>query len=175
MTIAVAAASIDELIHTHGPGLLNYTTRLLNGDRASAEDVLQETWVRAWRHLGQLTEQKGSVRGWLTRVAHNIAMDQHRARRARPTEVCWSDLDTSRAAATDNPAREVEERIIIEKLLEGLSDQHRKTIIEVYFADQTASGAAFALGVPVGTVKSRVFHALRTMRSEAETLALTAA
>src|SRR5690606_34649198 len=91
----VAAESIDDLIRTHNPGLLNYTTRLLNGDRSAAEDAVQETWVRAWRHLDQLTEQKGSVRGWLTRVAHNIAMDQHRARRARPTEVAWSDLDTA--------------------------------------------------------------------------------
>ena len=88
-------ASIDELIRVHGPGLLGYATRLLNGDRAAAEDVLQETWLRAWRHVDQLTEQKGSVRGWLTRVAHNIAMDQHRARRARPTEVELTDLSAT--------------------------------------------------------------------------------
>ena len=175
MTItAIAAVSIDELIRAHGPGLLNYATRLLNGDRAAAEDVVQETWVRAWRHLERLTEQKGSVSGWLTRVTHNIAMDQHRARRARPSEVGWSDLDTSRAAGPDNPAREVEERILVEQLLKRLSDQHRRTIIEVYFGDQTASGAASTLGVPVGTVKSRVFHALRTLRTEADALALTA-
>ncbi|HCS62042.1 MAG TPA: RNA polymerase [Microbacterium sp.] len=174
VTAVVATESIDDLIREHGPGLLNYTTRLLNGDRSAAEDVLQETWVRAWRHLSQLTEQKGSVRGWLTRVAHNIAMDQHRARRARPAEVAWSDLDTSRAAALDNPAYEVEERMLVEGLLERLSDQHRRTILEVYFSDHTASGAASVLGVPVGTIKSRVFHALRTMRSAAEASGLAA-
>lgn len=171
---AIATANINDLIRAHGPGLLNYVTRLLNGDRSMAEDVVQETWVRAWRHLGQLTEHKGSVRGWLTRVAHNIAMDHHRARRARPAEVAWSDLDTSRAAAPDNPAHEVEERVLIEKLLERLSEQHRRTIVEVYFADHTAGVAATALGVPVGTVKSRVFHALRTMRSEAQAMGLAA-
>jgi len=157
-------ASIDELIRVHGPGLLGYATRLLNGDRAAAEDVLQETWLRAWRHVDQLTEQKGSVRGWLTRVAHNIAMDQHRARRARPTEVELTDLETSRIAAPGDAAEDVERRIIVEDLLGRLSAQHRRTITEVYFADRTAGGAAAVLGVPVGTVKSRVFHALRTMR-----------
>lgn len=171
---AMTLVTIEELIRTHGPGLLNYTTRLLNGDRAAAEDVLQETWVRAWRHFDQLSEQKGSVRGWLTRVAHNIAMDQHRARRARPTEVGWSDFETTREAAPDNPAKEVEERILVEQLLEPLSDQHRNTIVEVYFAGHTASGAASVLGVPVGTVKSRVFHALRTMRSKAEAVGVAA-
>lgn len=171
---AAQPATIDELIRTHGPGLLNYATRLLNGDRAAAEDVLQETWVRAWRHLSTFAEHKGSVRGWLTRVAHNIAMDQHRSRRARPTEVGWSDLDTARIAAPHNIAREVEDRLLVEQLLQRLSDQHRRTIIEVYFADHTANEAASALGVPVGTIKSRVFHALRTMRSEAEASGLAA-
>ncbi|WP_300267713.1 sigma-70 family RNA polymerase sigma factor [Microbacterium sp.] len=171
---ATQPVTIDELIRTHGPGLLNYTTRLLNGDRPAAEDVVQETWVRAWKHLEQLAEQKGSVRGWLLRVAHNIAMDQHRARRARPAEVGWSDLDTMRIAAPNNPEREVEERILVENLLQRLSEQHRKTIIEVYFADHTANGAASVLGVPVGTIKSRVFHALRTMRSEAVATGLAA-
>src|SRR5690606_31718130 len=128
---------INELIRVYGPGLLSYTTRLLNGDRAAAEDVLQETWVRAWRHLGQLTEQKGSVRGWLTRVAHNLAMDQHRARRARPSEVAWSDMETSRVAAADNPSREVENRMIVHALMQPLAAHHRQTIMEVYFADHT--------------------------------------
>ncbi|MFD5226086.1 sigma-70 family RNA polymerase sigma factor [Microbacterium sp. NPDC058342] len=169
-----ATASIDELIRAHGPGLLNYATKLLNGDRLAAEDVLQETWVRAWRHLDQLTEHNGSVRGWLMRVVHNIAMDQHRARRARPTEVAWSDLETSRVAAPNRPADEVERHMIVEELMERLSDQHRRTIAEVYFADRTAGGAAAVLGVPVGTVKSRVFHALRTMRCAAEATGLAA-
>src|SRR5690606_23891558 len=99
---------------------------------------------------------------------------QHRARSARPAEVGWSELDTMSIAAPDNPTHEVEDRVVIENLLERLSAPHRDTVREVYFADRTASDAASVLGVPVGTIKSRVFHALRTMRSEAAAIGLAA-
>src|SRR5258708_19159397 len=69
-----------------GPAVLAYVTALL-GDRYLAEDVLQETMLRAWRHCEQLSEENGSIRGWLLRVAHNIAIDKVRMRRCRPAEV----------------------------------------------------------------------------------------
>ncbi|GAA2176667.1 sigma-70 family RNA polymerase sigma factor [Agrococcus versicolor] len=165
-TTTSEAAAFDELVATHRPGLVRYATSLMSGDVAAAEDVVQETMLRAWRHLDRLTEQQGSVRGWLTRVTHNIAMDQHRARRARPTEIAWSEFDAERAASLDDPAREVEDRVLVTELLTHVSQAHRRTLAEVYLADQTAAAAAVRLGVPVGTVKSRVFHALRTMRSQ---------
>lgn len=156
----------DELVTTHRRGLVRYATRLLDGDATAAEDVVQETMLRAWRHLDRLTEQQGSVRGWLTRVTHNVAMDLHRARRARPVEIAWSEFDAERAPSADDPAREVENRVIVTELLAGVSPAHRTTLTEVYLADQTAAAAAARLGVPVGTVKSRVFHALRAIRSQ---------
>ncbi|RLP68930.1 sigma-70 family RNA polymerase sigma factor [Mycetocola reblochoni] len=168
---ATTTTTVDELVRAHGAGLLRYATGLMNGDRAAAEDVVQETWLRAWRHLDRLTEQQGSVRGWLTRVTHNIAMDQLRARRCRPAEVAWSELDTERVAAPHDPAHEVEDRIVVAELLGHVSELHRRTIHEVYFSDLTAAGAAATLGVPVGTVKSRVFHALRSMRTQSAAFA----
>ena len=66
--------------------MLSYVTGLLR-DRYLAEDVVQETMLRAWRHCDELSPEKGSVRGWLVRVAHNIAMDKIRMRRSRPAEV----------------------------------------------------------------------------------------
>jgi RNA polymerase sigma-70 factor (ECF subfamily) len=62
------------------------------------------------------------------------------------------------------PSDEVETRIVVDGVLHHLSDQHRTALVEVYFADRTASSAADVLGVPVGTVKSRVHNALRTLR-----------
>lgn len=156
----------DELVTTHRGGLVRYATRLLDGDAAAAEDVVQETMLRAWHHLDRLTEQQGSVRGWLTRVTHNVAMDHHRARRSRPVEIAWSEFDAERTPSVDDPAREVEDRVVVTELLAGVSPVHRATLAEVYLADQTAAAAAERLGVPVGTVKSRVFHALRAIRSQ---------
>lgn len=170
-TATTATTAFDELVATHRQGLVRYATTLMNGDAGAAEDVVQETLLRAWRHLDRLTEQQGSVRGWLTRVTHNIAMDQHRARRARPTEIAWTEFDAERVASPDDPAREVEDRALVTELLAHVSQAHRRTLAEVYLADQTAAAAAVRLGVPVGTVKSRVFHALRTLRSQTEALA----
>src|SRR4051812_27800841 len=71
----------------HGGPLLAYATRLTDGDRQRAEDIVQETMLRAWRHPEALTEERGSPRPWLCTVARNLAVDAHRARRARPGEV----------------------------------------------------------------------------------------
>ena len=81
-----ASDFVTSLYLDHGQLVLGYVTGLLQ-DRYLAEDVVQETMLRAWRHFGQLSAEKGSVRGWLIRVAHNIAMDKMRMRRSRPAEV----------------------------------------------------------------------------------------
>jgi RNA polymerase sigma-70 factor (ECF subfamily) len=159
-----AGVSIHEVMQAHGAALHNYATRLTGGDRHAAEDVVQETWVRAWRNLDRLTENHGSVRGWLMRVAHNIAVDQHRGRRARPTEVELPDQDLEYAAVQPPASDEVETRVVVGAILDRLSAVHRDTLVEVYYADRTAASAAKALGVPSGTVKSRLHNALRALR-----------
>src|ERR671917_1513976 len=80
----------EALVHAvyseHGRAMLAYATRLL-GDRAAAEDVVQEALIRAWRHPEVLTNGKGSIRGWLLTVVRNLVTDRQRARAARPAEV----------------------------------------------------------------------------------------
>jgi RNA polymerase sigma-70 factor (ECF subfamily) len=157
-------ATLDSVVADHGPALLAYATRLTGGDRHAAEDVVQETWLRAWRHVDRLTEDLGSVRGWLMRVAHNIAIDQYRGRRSRPTEVELPEQDVPGAPVIPAPSDEVETRVVVDAVLDNLSAVHRDTLVEVYFADRTALSAASVLGVPVGTVKSRIHNALHTLR-----------
>jgi RNA polymerase sigma-70 factor (ECF subfamily) len=166
--------TIEDVVRTHSTALLSYATRLVNGDRHAAEDVVQETWVRAWRNLDRLTENYGSVRGWLMRVAHNIAVDQHR-RRARSTEVELPEQDLEHTPVQPPGDDEVETRVVVREILDGLSPVHRETLVAVYYADRTAAAAAQALGVPPGTVKSRLHNALRTLRTTATGLTLEAA
>src|ERR1700722_11160884 len=82
---------VTRLYRDNGAFVLSYVTALLN-DRFLAEDVVQETMLRAWRHCGEFSAERGSVRGWLVRVAHNIAVDKIRMRRSRPAEVAESCL-----------------------------------------------------------------------------------
>lgn len=81
------------LYREHAGPLLAYVLRLVAGDRQRAEDVVQETLIRAWKNAGQLNRATGSVRPWLVTVARRIVIDGHRSRQARPQEVDPSPLE----------------------------------------------------------------------------------
>jgi RNA polymerase sigma-70 factor, ECF subfamily len=152
-------ALVSKLYDEHGPVLVSYVSRLLP-DRHQAEDVVQETMLRAWRNVDRLTPERGSVIGWLVRVAHNIAVDKIRARKARPAEVS----ESAEPRSIEDHAAGVVESVFVERLLARLTPAHSEVLREVYIADRTAAQAAKRLGLPVGTVKSRTYHALRRLR-----------
>jgi RNA polymerase sigma-70 factor, ECF subfamily len=153
---------VTKLYQDYGPFILSYVTGLLK-DRHLAEDVVQETMLRAWRHCGQFSEEKGSVRGWLMKVAHNIAVDKIRMRESRPAEVTHSSA--SLALVADH-ADTVLTAMQIRQALERLSPEHRAVIEQVYLNGCTAREAAERLGIPEGTAFSRAFYALRMLRRE---------
>lgn len=159
---------IRALYNEHGRCLLAYATRL-TGDRAAAEDIVQETLMRAWKHSESLVSGKGSVRGWLLTVARNLVTDRARARAARPSEVA-SPTETALADphADQDVAAQVTDRMVVVDAMDALSEEHRCVIQELYFRGRSVAEAAVALGVPPGTVKSRSFYALRAMRETLE-------
>jgi RNA polymerase sigma-70 factor (ECF subfamily) len=153
---------ITQLYKDNGTFILTYVTGLLR-DRYLAEDVVQETMLRAWRHCAGFSPEKGSVRGWLMRVAHNIAMDKIRMRQSRPAEV--AQYDTSLALVEDHADRVVT-AVEVRAALERLSPAHRVVVEQVYLNGCTAREAAERLGIPEGTVFSRAFYALRQLRRD---------
>ncbi|EXG81497.1 RNA polymerase sigma factor, sigma-70 family [Cryptosporangium arvum DSM 44712] len=153
-------ALIRSLFAEHGRALLAYVTRLTE-DRSLAEDIVQETILRAWRNPDVMVNGKGSVRGWLLTVARNIVIDQSRARAARPTEV--PEVPYKPPVARDHADNVVNQMVVMEAL-EQLPPEHRDVLVQIYLKGRTIKEAAEALGVPVGTVKSRTFYALRTLR-----------
>jgi RNA polymerase sigma-70 factor (ECF subfamily) len=157
-----AEAVVIRLYRENGAFVLSYVTRLLQ-DRQLAEDVVQETMLRAWRHCGQFSEQKGSVRGWLIKVAHNVAMDKIRMRKSRPAEVAE---DAAPEALVADHADIVVTALQVRDALARLSPAHRAVIEEIYLNGHTAREAAVQLGIPEGTVFSRSYYALRILRQE---------
>jgi RNA polymerase sigma-70 factor, ECF subfamily len=153
-------ALVRSLYEEHGRALLAYATRL-TGDRAAAEDVVQETLVRAWKHPEVLVNGKGSVRGWLLTVARNIITDRARARAARPVEVAESPATPP---IERDHADSVVDSMVVMAALEQLSGHHRDVLVELYFRGRSVTEAADVLGIPPGTVKSRSHHALRALR-----------
>ncbi len=153
--------ALRELYDAHAGALLAYAIRLTGGDRGRAEDVVQETLLRAWRHRDSLDESRGPLRPWLFTVAHHVAIDAFRARAARPAEVGDAVLE-SMPSADDIDARL--DRLLISDAMTALSAEHRSVLIETYYRGRSVSEAAGVLGVPPGTVKSRTFYALRALK-----------
>ena len=153
-------ALVRPIYQEHGRALIAYATRL-TGDRAAAEDVVQETLIRAWRHPEVLTNGRGSTRGWLLTVARNLVTDRVRARAARPQEV--SEMPDSPPVERDHADRVVASVTVL-RAMDGLSEDHRGVLEELYFHGRSLAEAATALGIPAGTVKSRSYYALRALR-----------
>ena len=145
----------------HGGALLGYARRLTGGDRERAEDLVQETLIRAWKHAEALADERGAVRPWLFAVARNLAIDGHRARRARPHEVGAEALDT---VAVDDDVDRALEAWEVADAIAALSPEHRAVLVETYYRGHTVAEAAQVLGIPAGTVKSRTYYALRGLR-----------
>src|SRR5688500_1794021 len=154
-------SGLRALYDAHAPALLGYAVRLCDGDRARAEDLVQETLVRAWRHLDRLDPSAAPVRPWLFTVAHHLAIDAYRARRARPPEAGDAALDT--VPGLDRLESTLD-RIVVTDALQSLSPEHRAVIVETYYRGRTVAEAAAVLGVPPGTVKSRCYYALRALK-----------
>lgn len=144
----------------HAPALWSYAVSLTGGDRGRAEDVVQETLLRAWRNPKVLEQSQGSARGWLFRVAHNIAIDQWRARRVRPE---FSAADLPEPTSTDE-TDEIVQSWMISDALSRLSLAHRQVLVECYYGGRTTAEAAERIGIPEGTVKSRLHYGLNALR-----------
>ncbi|MFE6067318.1 sigma-70 family RNA polymerase sigma factor [Streptomyces sp. NPDC056525] len=153
-------ALIRAVYEEHGNALLAYATRLTD-DRATAEDVVQETLIRAWRHSEALVNGKGSVRGWLLTVARNIITDRYRAKAARPAEVAESPATPP---VEEDHADSVVDTMTVLGALDRLSPEHRDVLTELYYRERSVAEAADTLGIPAGTVKSRSHYALKALR-----------
>ncbi|MDN3358985.1 sigma-70 family RNA polymerase sigma factor [Actinomadura sp. DC4] len=156
-------ARLAELYRRHGAPLLYSLTRLTNGDRAKAEDILQETLVRAWRNPKALDCGPAACRRWLFTVARRIAIDHFRMVAARPTEIP-DEAPQERVPAYD-PYDELVDAYDMEAVLTRLPRHHHDVVVELHLRDRSIADTARLLGVPIGTVKSRNHHAIRALRS----------
>jgi RNA polymerase sigma-70 factor (ECF subfamily) len=154
----------------HAAALWMYCVRLTGRDRARAQDVCQETLLRAWQHPEVLSKPQGTVRSWLFTVARNIVIDEWRSARA------------NRETITSDPPDQIRDQEEVDHLLvswvvveaiTSLSVEHRRVLYECYYQGRSVADAANRLGVPEGTVKSRTHYALRALRLALEERGMT--
>ncbi len=162
LTTSQAQERLSELYADHSRPLLNFLLRLTNGERTAAEDLLQETMIRAWRHLETVPTEPENIRRWLFTVAWRVTIDAVRMRQARPAETPL--LDFTRVLTVEDPTGTVLAVDALRQAVRDLSPAHRAILSELYFAGRSTQETADKLGVPVGTVKSRAHYALRTLR-----------
>jgi RNA polymerase sigma-70 factor (ECF subfamily) len=152
--------SIRAVWHQHGTALTRFALKLTLGDRQRAEDIVQETLVRAWRHPEVAGDPK-AIRPWLFTVTRHVAIDMWRARSRR--EEVIEDQPTDRP----DPAEPIEQAMTaldVRAALAQLSVEHRQVVVGMYYQCQSVSELAERLGIPEGTVKSRVYYGLRHLK-----------
>ncbi|GAB7046235.1 sigma-70 family RNA polymerase sigma factor [Catenuloplanes indicus] len=155
-------AALEHFQRVHRPVLLAYVKRLVKGDLYWAEDVVQETMLRAWRNPDARMRDGRWSRGWLCTVARRIVIDQVRAARSRPPEALDDSVPDMAAAEVDVDGR-LDDREI-RSAVAALPERLRTVLVEIYYRERTVAEAAEVLDVPAGTVKSRTFYALRALR-----------
>ena len=139
---------LAELYRRHATAIIRMLMRTSGADLGHAEDILQETLLRAWQHPESVARGLDQALPWLLTVARRISIDQYRMRAARPQELC-DEVPPAGALVPD-----VADQVAAD----------RDVLVEVHVRDRSVTQAAKTLGVPVGTVKSRTYHAVRALR-----------
>jgi RNA polymerase sigma-70 factor (ECF subfamily) len=159
-----ADAAVRQLYSRHAQALRSYVIRFCP-DRAGADDIVQETFIRAWRHLPQLSADDRPVRPWLFRVARNLLIDADRAARSRPVTV---PAEPDEDARLDSGLDQVLDRQLVSGALQHLSPAHQTVLVETFYHGGTLTTVARQLGIPPGTARSRLHYALRALRQQLE-------
>jgi len=166
--------ALESLYDHHAAAVLGISLKII-GDRAAAEDVLQETFWRVWQSAVTYQSQRGSFTGWLFRIARNLAIDAYRRRSVRPQTIIETadanpildqlpdpDMDVEDQAQSNLKAQQVRNALTI------LSREQRQVIEMAYFYGMTRQEIAEATGEPLGTIHTRARLGLQKLRKELE-------
>ena len=155
-------AMVQGLYDEHAAALWRHARRL-TGDEARAQDVVQETLLRAWQHPEVADNNERSARAWLFTVARNIVIDETRTARFRRELSTPDDVGAFECACPDEVDAALN-RLLIGDALARLTPEHREVVRRSYFLGSTTAQIAAELGIADGTVKSRLHYALRALR-----------
>jgi RNA polymerase sigma-70 factor (ECF subfamily) len=148
------------LYRDHATALLAFA-EWFTDDRTAAEDAVQETFLRAWRHLPRLLDDGRPLRPWLRQVLRRVLIDAARVARAHPVTPL-EDVLIERQV--DGGYEALLDRGVLAQALGRLSPAHRQVLVEIYYRDVPAQRVAVTLGIPAATVRTRLHYALRALR-----------
>jgi RNA polymerase sigma-70 factor (ECF subfamily) len=141
----------------HAPELRRFAAARLR-DRHRAEDAVQETFLRAWRAADRFDPERGSLRTWLFGIMRNLLIDVARANVVRQ-QVAMTAIDVEMPDGVDATL----DALVVADAIESLSPMHREVVVAAYLHEQPHGRVAELLHLPVGTVRSRLFYARKTL------------
>jgi RNA polymerase sigma-70 factor, ECF subfamily len=150
------------LYRTYSGELYGFALNRL-GDRGLAEEVVQDVFMRVWRHAAEYDSGRGSVRTWLYGIARNAIVDLERHRSRRPP-MAARDQDDEGGASVDEPIERALLRWQVQAALERLTPEHREVVRLAHLGGLSVKEIADLTGLPSGTVKSRTYYALQNLR-----------
>lgn len=162
------AELMQVLYQEHASALWRYTLGLVH-DPGRAEDIVQETLLRAWQRPNVLDQSTTSARAWLFTVARNLAVDEHRSARNRRE---FRTDNPPEQAAPDQSDRALDGWLVADAL-GRLSADHREVIVRAYYQGLSTHQIAAELDVPAGTVKSRMHYGMRALRLALQEMGVT--
>ena len=166
------STALEALYNRHASTVLGVLLKVI-GDRAMAEDVLQETFWRVWKSASAYETERGSFTGWLFRIARNLAIDAHRRTNVRPQALSSLANSDVLADQTPDPDSDVVEQAQMDfknrqvrTALASLPAVQRQVIELAYFYGMTRQKIAEATGEALGTIHTRARLGLQKLREE---------
>jgi RNA polymerase sigma-70 factor (ECF subfamily) len=153
------AEALRALSDAHAASVRRYVVHL-TGNPSGADDIVQETLLRAWRTPKIMSQPAEGTRSWLFTVARNLVIDEYRSARKRH-ELTTDELP-ERAERDRTDA--LFEALLVEEALGALGYEHRAVIVHAYYGGRSIAEVAAVLEIPEGTVKSRLHYGLRALR-----------
>ncbi|ADB32970.1 RNA polymerase, sigma-24 subunit, ECF subfamily [Kribbella flavida DSM 17836] len=147
----------------HGAELYRYALRQLD-DEGAARDVVQETFLRAWRAADRYDPSLASLRVWLFAITRNVVIDETRRRSLRPVSPQPLEVLTALGPSTAGDDDRTVTGWLIEEALQRIRPEARSALVETYLRGRPYADVAAEQGVPVGTLRSRVFYGLKALR-----------
>ncbi|MFG2606584.1 sigma-70 family RNA polymerase sigma factor [Streptomyces sp. NPDC048514] len=157
-----ADALMRDIYAAHAKALQAYISKRVDGDSHLAEDLTQETFLRAMTGLDPTSLHVDELRPWLVTVARRLIIDAYRKKEARPAEMSLERLRHD-VAGGDEIGR-ITQALVLMKAFETLKPMHRNALFEAYFNGRSSIESARLLGIAPGTMRSRTFYAIRSLK-----------